>query len=271
MMIQELNGHKFDNAYKRVKADKNSILMCFVDGKILARYDEEEKRLIYPMCGQEDLIYLFSVDETKYFLKIGMENKDGFGLYSMRDLMNLKLKENLDIFVAYSAYHLYVWYSTSVYCGRCGKPMVHDETERAMVCTHCDNHVYPRINPAVIIGVKNGDKLLLTKYKSGFAHNALVAGFTELGETFEETVQREVKEETGLKVKNIRYYKSQPWGIAQDILAGYYCEVDGDDRIHMDDHELKYAEWVKREDIILQPKRYSLTNEMMERFKQGKE
>ena len=92
-----------------------------------------------------------------------------------------------------------------------------------------------------------------TKYKTGFAHNALVAGFTEIGETMEETVKREVMEETGLKVKNIRYYKSQPWGIASDILLGYYCDVDGDDTITMDESELKYAEWVKREDIVLQP------------------
>ena len=138
-----------------------------------------------------------------------------------------------------------------------------------MICPKCGNHIYPRINPAVIIGIKNGDKLLLTKYRTGFSQNALVAGFTEFGETLEETVKREVKEETGLNVKNIRYYKSQPWGIASDILAGYYCEVDGDDHIRMDQHELRYAEWVKREDIILQNKRYSLTNEMMERFKLG--
>jgi NAD+ diphosphatase len=82
-------------------------------------------------------------------------------------------------------------------------------------------------------------------------------------------VAREVKEETGLKVKNIRYYKSQPWGMAQDILTGFYCEVDGDDTIRMDESELKYAEWVKREDIELQPNNLSLTNEMMKVFKDG--
>ena len=85
----------------------------------------------------------------------------------------------------------------------------------------------------------------------------------------EETVAREVFEETGLKVKNITYYKSQPWGMAQDILVGYYCEVDGDSDIHMDENELKYAEWVKREDIVLQPNNLSLTNEMMRMFKDG--
>jgi NAD+ diphosphatase len=96
-----------------------------------------------------------------------------------------------------------------------------------------------------------------------------VAGFTEIGETLEETVEREVMEEAGLKVKNIRYYKSQPWGIANDILAGYYCDVDGDDTIHMDDNELKSACWTAREDIVLQPDESSLTNEMMKNFKEG--
>ena len=96
-----------------------------------------------------------------------------------------------------------------------------------------------------------------------------MAGFTEIGETLEGTVEREVMEEAGLKVKNIRYYKSQPWGMAQDILVGFFCDVDGDDEIHMDRDELKYAEWVKREDIVLQPNNLSLTNEMMKVFKEG--
>ena len=116
-----------------------------------------------------------------------------------------------------------------------------------------------------------GDKLLLTKYRTGFAHNALIAGFTEIGETAEETVMREVMEEAGIKVKNIHYYKSQPWGTANDLLLGFYCEVDGDDTITMDRHELKYAEWVQREEIVLQPGNFSLTNEMMRRFKEGYE
>ena len=93
--------------------------------------------------------------------------------------------------------------------------------------------------PAVIVGICNNDKILVTKYRTGFAHYALVAGFTEIGETLEETVQREVLEETGLRVKNIRYYKSQPWGIVDDILAGFYCDVDGETDIHMDESELK--------------------------------
>ena len=118
----------------------------------------------------------------------------------------------------------------------------------------------------------NGDEIVLTRYADRpLAYNALVAGFMEIGETFEQTVEREVMEELGLKVKNLRYYKSQPWAIVDDILAGFYCEVDGDPTIHRDPKELKSAIWTRREDIVLQPDDYSLTNEMMREFKEGRQ
>ena len=191
--------------------------------------------------------------------------------YTIREIRDrFSGKDDTNIFAVFTAYHLWRWYADNKFCGRCGRKLTYGKTERSLVCEACGNTAYPRINPAVIVGVINKDSLLLTKYRRGYAHNALVAGFTEIGETLEETVAREVFEETGLKVKNITYYKSQPWGMAQDILVGYYCEVDGDSDIHMDENELKYAEWVKREDIVLQPNNLSLTNEMMSMFKDGK-
>ena len=77
-------------------------------------------------------------------------------------------------------------------------------------------------------------------------------------------------EETGLSVTNIRYYKSQPWGIAQDVLAGLFCDVEGDRQIRMDENELKLAQWSTRDEIELQPDSFSLTNEMMKVFKEGR-
>ena len=140
-----------------------------------------------------------------------------------------------------------------------------------MRCPVCGKVEYPRINPACIIGVTDGDRLLIIRYRVGYGGGALVAGFTEIGETLEETVAREVMEEVGLKVKNIRYYKSQPWGIAADILTGFFCDLDGDDAIRIDENELKFAEWVRREDIEPQKLDYSLTGEMMQLFKAGGE
>lgn len=273
-MIQDILPHHFDNSFQRKDVDDNSIAICFCDECILASYDEKERKLCFPLCKEikeDPYTYLFSIDEISYFLYLDQSEIDGFEKITMKDVRSLDLSDNVDPFICYSSYHLWKWYLDNRYCGRCKGTLIPDEKERAMRCPECGNIIYPRINPAVIVGVINGDRILLTKYRRNFAYNALVAGFCEFGETLEETVAREVKEETGLNVKNIRYYKSQPWGIALDMLAGFYCEVDGNDEITMDENELKYAEWVKREDIILQPKPYSLTNEMMSRFKEGKE
>jgi NAD+ diphosphatase len=133
--------------------------------------------------------------------------------------------------------------------------------------------VYPRISPAVIVAVTKGDSILLTKYAGrAYAKYALIAGYTEIGETAEETVAREVMEEAGLKVKNIRYYKSQPWGFSETLLLGFFCEADGDDEICIDREELSVAQWVKRDEISKVQETYddiSLTNEMICCFRDG--
>ncbi|MBQ9425153.1 MAG: NAD(+) diphosphatase [Erysipelotrichaceae bacterium] len=273
-MIQDIQPHRFDNTYRPCEPDESSIALSLNDEGILAFYDEEKRRLSFPLCSRisrKPFVYLFSVDGRAYFLYSEKTEAEGFERISMKDVRALDLDDRMDPFICFCAFHLWKWYRSNIYCGSCGRNMMIDEKERALRCPDCGNVVYPRINPAVIVGVINGDQILLTKYKRNFAYNALVAGFCEFGETLEETVRREVKEETGLDVKNIRYYRSQPWGIALDLLAGFYCDVDGDDMIIMDDSELKSAVWVKREDIELQPKPYSLTNEMMQRFKEGKE
>ena len=97
------------------------------------------------------------------------------------------------------------------------------------------------------------------------------AGFVEIGETLEQTIEREVMEEVGLKVKNIRYYKSQPWAFSSSLIAGFFAELDGSDQVTLDENELAEAVWVKREDIPENPIKISLANEMMEVFQNGME
>ena len=278
-MIQNIYPAKFNNSYTPMEVDDNSYILYFRDEKLLVLYNEMSKKLIFPRFMQfsgrvqkGSLTYLFSIDEDKYFLLRSCDEiPENFEFQNLLEIRRLELASNKEIFAVYSAYHLWKWYEASRFCGFCGSRTEHSRGERALVCPKCGNTIYPRINPAVIIGVTNKDKLLITRYRVGYKHNALVAGFTEFGETLEETVQREVMEEAGLKVKNIRYYKSQPWGVAQDVLMGFYCDVDGDGTIHMDEGELRFAEWVQREDIELQPNDYSLTNEMMKMFKESHE
>ena len=279
-MIQDIFPSKLNNSYKAdVVPTSDDLIILHQDGKILLKVDEENSSITFPSSKDFsidlNLIYFFEIDGINFFYNTNPVSEngtfpEGYQFYTMRQIRNEYLHPKHYVFAAYTAIHLIDWYEANRFCGKCGTKNEHSKTERALVCPNCGHTRYPRINPAVIVGVKNGDKLLLTKYRTGFNHNALVAGFTEIGETMEETVKREVMEETGLNVKNIRYYKSQPWGIASDILLGYYCDVDGDDTITMDESELKYAQWVSREDIELQPLDYSLTNEMMKMFKENK-
>ena len=190
--------------------------------------------------------FLFTMDGSAFFLLrddlADEEIPQGYVFKNIRTMRAEAYGPQHRLFAAITAYQLANWYRDNRFCGTCGSRTVHSETERAVKCPSCGRTIYPRIIPAVIVGVINGDKILLTKYAGrDVPFYALIAGFTEIGETFEETVKREVMEEAGIRVKNIRYYKSQPWGIVDDLLAGFYCDVDGDPTIHMDKNELKEA------------------------------
>ena len=276
-MIQDIGEKLFKNEFSLCRRPAASDRVIVYRSGEMA-YLAENNIIAFPQVCQlpaeyaDKLTYLFEVEGEGFFLLLTdgditdvLPEKYSFG--SIRKIRSTDPQPRKYLFAGFTAQHLAEWYLNSRFCGRCGAENVHDESERAMICPECGKKVYPRIDPAVIVGVVRGEKLLITRYRKGFAHNALVAGFTEIGEALEATVSREVMEETGIKVKNIRYYKSQPWGIAANILAGFFCEAEGDCAIHMDENELKYAEWVKREDVVLQPNNHSLTNEMMKVFR----
>lgn len=161
------------------------------------------------------------------------------------------------------------WYAAHRFCGGCGTRMISDERERMMRCPVCGQMEYPKICPCVIVGVMHKGKILVSWYKNGFRDRyALIAGFAEVGETIEETVAREVYEETHLHVKNLRYYKSQPWPYSESLLFGFFCEMDGKDHIIIQEDELAMAKWVTPEEIFESSDNFSLTNEMICKFKE---
>ena len=122
------------------------------------------------------------------------------------------------------------------------------------------------------VAVSDGERLLVSRYRDRpFRGWALIAGFVEIGETLEDTVRREVLEETGLRVKNLRYYKSQPWSFSDTLLAGFYCDLDGSDAIRIEEDELSEALWLPRGEIPPRGNDVSLTAEMMERFRLGQD
>lgn len=277
-MLHEINPHRLANEFVPDAEPWRDDIIIFAKGDALMVAGEPGE-LRFPKrqeirSNRFRYHYLFSLDGHGVYHASAMhaEPLPGFAYKTLRE-MRYQLQGPQELmYVAYTAWHLIKWYEDNHFCGRCGHLIAHAAKERALECDNCGHVIYPRIIPAVVAGVINGDSILLTKYANrNMSFYALVAGFVEIGETLEECVAREVMEETGLKVRNIRYYKSQPWGSVQDLIVGFYCEVDGDTTIRMDKSELKEALWVKREDIQGQTDDWSLTHQMMMTFKAGQE
>ena len=285
-MLQDLSFGRLYNEYKDLAPRQEDIVVCVRDGSVLLKRNEDDS-LELPHYSQVEkwlgddwkswnddrFHYIFQLQDQNFFLFMGVSGScadEGYHYETARQLRQLRSKDVC--FAALTAWHLYVWYSCNRFCGRCAGPTVHDKKERMLRCPGCGNMIFPRISPAVIVAVTDGDRLLLSKYAGrAYTRYALLAGYTEIGETLEQTVAREVMEEVGLRVKNIRYYKSQPWGVDGNVLMGFYCDLDGDDAIHLDRQELAMAQWFPRNDLPAQDDGISLTREMIRVFGEGKE
>ena len=270
-MLQQIAPRHLDNQYRPQAIGPGAKLCIFREKEILVSLRDGE--VILPDWAQlKDSIlrsvYLFSIDETPYFLaelRADAALPEGFGYDSVRAHRRLHPKHT--VYAEMTAWHLYMWYRDNQFCGRCGHPTQHDGKLRMLSCPDCGNSIFPKICPAIIVGVTDGDRILLTKYSGReYKNYALIAGFTEIGETAEETVQREVFEETGVHVKNIRYWATQPWGVDTDLLLGYFADLDGSADITLDREELSLAGWYSRSELDIPADDVSLTNDMIRAF-----
>lgn len=229
-MIQELAPKQVHIGYKK-QALRNKDYIVMVNGSNIMTLTNHSNQ-VFPRYQQlqeaidlidDDLMYLFSIDDDRYYLYIGKQIESIQQVYTpvgRRELYN----ENTDEigYIGYTASHVYDWLQHNRYCGRCGAIMVHRSDERGLLCKGCGLVRYPQISPVVIVGVQYKDKLLMTKYANrNLNRYALIAGFVEIGETLEAAVHREVFEEVGLRVKNLKYFASQPWGISGGLMTGF--------------------------------------------------
>ena len=273
-MIQEIAPHSFDNAFCRKTPEPESVALVFRGGEVLCASDES---LALPLWGELDIPaergrFAFTLDGTPVFLTEAEPGSipAGFAFVSAASL-RYAIPRHLAWAVGVGA-GLMRWYRQNALCGACGEAMTDSETERARICPRCGAVVYPRINPAVITAVHDGDRLLLTRYRGrAFRAYSLVAGFNEIGESIEDTARREVREETGLRIKNLRFYRSQPWVFTDSLLMGFFAELDGPDEIRIDEGELAEAGWFARDDLPAEHSEISLTGEMIELFRTGGE
>jgi NAD+ diphosphatase len=192
-------------------------------------------------------------------------------------LMNLRrLYGRLDesfLWLAGRAVQLVDWDRTHQFCGRCGAATHTDTHERVKKCANCAHTSYPRISPAVIVQVtragENGREILLARGKRfKIPMYSVLAGFVEPGETLEMCVRREIREEVGLEVKNIRYFGSQPWPFPNSLMVAFTAEYASGD-IVLEEEELIDAQWFHADDLPLYPPPMSIANHLIEDFKKA--
>ncbi|ATB30517.1 NAD(+) diphosphatase [Melittangium boletus] len=152
------------------------------------------------------------------------------------------------------------------FCGRCGQPTAITPGERARRCTACRTPFYPRISPAVIVLITRGDSMLLARNaRFPGAFFSTLAGFVDVGESLEQTVMREVKEEVGVDIQNLRYFGSQPWPYGRSLMVGFTAEYAGGD-IHVDGQEIAEAAWFTVDQLPRIPPPLSIARRLIDAF-----
>jgi len=166
--------------------------------------------------------------------------------------------------LAARASQLLDWQKNHRYCGRCGTPMVRKPTEFAMACPSCSLLNYPRISPAVMVLIERGDELLLARsphFREGMF--SALAGFVEAGETLEQCAHREVREEVGVAITNLRYFRSQPWPFPDSLMIAFFADyVSGD--ITPDPSEIEAAGWFPRSALPPLPDPVSIARQLID-------
>jgi NAD+ diphosphatase len=156
------------------------------------------------------------------------------------------------------------WVATSRYCGRCATPTERLPGERCMRCPACGLLAYPRIAPAVIVLVRRGAEALLARgARFPLPFFSTLAGFVEIGETLEQTVAREIREEVGIEVAGVRYFGSQPWPFPHSLMVGFTATWAGGD-IRPDEKEILEAQWFRADALPPIPPRLSIARRLID-------
>jgi NAD+ diphosphatase len=249
------------------------IVLHYSGNKLLLK--EEDGKFILPLKEEINIIdsaptYFFSFNTINCFWVQEITNHlpDNYLYHEVSFLRNIPQREIA--WVGAVGNQLKEWYLQNRFCGKCGSPTHVKSDERAIQCNACGHTVYPRISPAIIVAITCNDKILL-------AHNAnfpeglysLIAGYVDIGESLEQTVIREIKEEVGIEVTNLRYYKSQPWPFSGSMMLGFIADADDSQPVTPDKVEISDARWFSRNNLPFRPNLGSIAGEMLEKFEKG--
>lgn len=220
------------------------------------------------------LIQVGEIEGAQYYVAnisplAGSLEKYSMSLKAFREL--IAELDDASVAILSRASQLLHWRKTHQFCGQCGCRTTFDSTENSFSCEACSLHFYPRISPCIMCLVVKGDYCLLahhTRHKSGVY--STLAGFVEAGETLEQAIQREVKEEVNLDLGEIEYLSSQTWPFPHQLMVGYLAEYESGE-IQEDQLEIKDAQWFRYDQLPKLPPKHTLSMRLIETFVKRRE
>jgi NAD+ diphosphatase len=198
-------------------------------------------------------------------LGAGFEPAEGLELHGLRRLWGRIDEEAWRL--AGRAFQLLEWDRNHRYCGRCGAETEVQEGERSRTCPHCGLQHFPRLSPAVIVLIEGEGRMLLARsphFPPGVY--STIAGFVEPGESLEQAVAREIKEEVGVDVEEIRYFGSQPWPFPNSVMIGFTARCAEGQPVRIDGVEIEDARWFSPDDLPALPSRLSIARALVDDF-----
>ncbi len=275
MSFEYLNFKSILNEHEEVLQE--DVCFVFYEGQLIVKFNANEiniprRREIEELgltinkeyCFGEFNIGKCYIIECEDIKRLPM-NFQIISLYQLGQIVDEEI-----FLIAGRANHLLNWDNSHKYCSRCGSPNINKEDERAKVCTKCGTVTYPVICPAIIVAITRGDEILLAHNKN-FEDNmySIIAGFVDAGEDLESTVKREVLEEVGIKIKNIKYYGNQTWAFPNSLMIGFFAEYESGE-IKVDGKEILDAAWFKKDNLPNLPKKMSIARKMINNFIENK-
>lgn len=259
------DGLKFKALYDPYsKPNENDLLFCF-DGNKIGLSNENTVPIILNVIQNLPEINLHcfgSINNCKCFLWHTNYNEVKLNFTEVKSSCLLLPQEfqHATIIGNYITH----WRNINQYCGKCGATMNDSTKERARTCSACNNIVYPRISPCIIVLVTNGEKILLARsphFPPGIL--STLAGFIDIGETVEQAIIREVKEEVGIEVDDLKYICSQPWLFPDSLMLGFTAKyVSGDLNINKD--EIEFAGWFDKDNLPKLPDTMSIGRHLID-------
>ncbi|MCU4164951.1 NAD(+) diphosphatase [Carboxylicivirga caseinilyticus] len=272
-MLHDIYPHTFANEFKPdMPIREDDYVFCFAENNILVKKsgDQYELPLKKDIGEVKSGLFFFTLNDKSCFWVLDEVDlpSDDFVYHDVTSFQSFQQKE-LD-WSTMVARQLKTWYERNKFCGKCGSPNQWKTDERAIVCSSCNNVLYPQIAPAIIVAIFKNDQILLAhnvNFREGFY--SLVAGYVDVGESIEDAVRREVREEVGIEIKNIRYYNSQPWPYSGSMMIGFLADADGNQTIQVDNHEIEHADWFGRDNLPNHPIARSIAGEIIDKFVNG--